>query len=815
MDLFDLVAKIKLDSSEYESGIKEAKGKIAGFASGVKNGLGTIAKVSAAVIAAGAAAAATLVKQSVDAYAEYEQLAGGVEKLFGAEASQKVLEYAQNAYKTAGMSANQYLDQATSFAAALIQSYEGDTEKAADMADVAMRAISDNFNTFGGDIQSIQSAFQGFAKGNYTMLDNLKLGYGGTKTEMERLIADANEYAKSIGKASDLSLDSFGDIVEAIQLIQEKQGIAGTTEAEALKTISGSLMMTKAAWANLMTSLGDSNADLGKAFDILADSATAFLDNVLPVAENAIAGIGTVIQKAGPLLAKKLPQIITKSLPGLVKAGTGVVTSLLTGIVGAIPDLVRSIPEIVSSIIDGFKEAWPELKAAGKEVIKTVGNGIKSGWNFVWGAFSNRFPELSKSLSKSWGKVSKIATDAWKGVSKALPKIWDGIKKAGSKAGEGISKFWSRHGEKIKGVFTSAWDFIKAKAEFFGKGLQAVFGALGSFWNEWGGTITGFFSGMWEAIQIAFDTALTVISDLFSIFADAFNGDWQSAWEKTKQLGSDLWNGIKDTLMQRWETIKSTASEIFTKIKDKVSEKWEEVKTEAPKKWEEIKSKISQKLSSIKSAISQKWDEIKSTITTKLTTILSNVTSKFESIRSTIQAKIDAAKSAVSTAVENIKSFFTGMNLKIPDIQFPTWDSIKGTVEDLWSKIVGVLGQVIKLEFKLPKLRVTDPGQLPWGILGKGRLPQLDVIWEKKALDNPLMFGNATLFGAGEAGDEILYGRERLMGDIKHAVSGSTGTTNNISITVNAAPGMDENALADKVARRLQQQLNRRQAVWA
>ena len=224
--------------------------------------------MGAVAIGAAATAVGVLVKKSVDAYGEYEQLAGGVKKLFGEEASAEVMKYANDAYKTAGMSANQYMEQATQFSAALINSL-GDQSAAAKQTDVAMRAISDNYNTFGGDIQNVQNAFQGFAKGQFNMLDNLRLGYGGTRGEMERLIADANEYAKANGMAADLSIDSFSDIVTAIDLVQQKQGIAGTTAAEAASTIQGSLNMTKAAWQNLVAGFANPDADLGQLMDNL------------------------------------------------------------------------------------------------------------------------------------------------------------------------------------------------------------------------------------------------------------------------------------------------------------------------------------------------------------------------------------------------------------------------------------------------------------------------------------------------------------------------------------------------------------------
>lgn len=199
-------------------------------------------------------------KQAIAGYADYEQLVGGVETLFK-DSSGVVENYANNAYKTAGLSANQYMETVTSFSASLLQSLNGDTAKSAQVADKAITDMSDNANKMGTSMESIQNAYQGFAKQNYTMLDNLKLGYGGTKSEMERLIADANKLAKEQGKAGDMTINSYADIVEAIHLVQDSMGITGTTAKEASTTIQGSVNSMKSAWDNLLVGVADDNAD--------------------------------------------------------------------------------------------------------------------------------------------------------------------------------------------------------------------------------------------------------------------------------------------------------------------------------------------------------------------------------------------------------------------------------------------------------------------------------------------------------------------------------------------------------------------------
>ena len=452
MDLFDLVAKITLDSSEYEKGIKGAgegasalSSKWAMFgkvAAGV--GVATAAAVGAAAVGVG-----KLTKASIEAYANYEQLAGGVKKLFG-DASDELMNYANNAYKTSGMSANQYMEQATSFSAALINSLGGDQMAAAKQTDVAMRAISDNFNTFGGDIQNVQNAYQGFAKQNYTMLDNLKLGYGGTKTEMERLIADANEYAKANGMAADLSIDSFSDIVTAIDLIQQKQGIAGTPAKEAATTIEGSLNMTKAAWENLVTGFADPDADIGQLMDNLVvaivgeNEGEGLLNQIIPAIERAMEGIGTLIEEAAPILAEHLPTLIEEILPSLLNAAT----QLIAGIVQALPSLisvlVQQMPMIIQTLASALVSLGGTLISTGAELIGNVASGIASAFSTLWSNVVSWARKIPESIKKGVGNLRSIGLNMieglWKGIKEKFDSVIQRVKDLAAKLPETVKK---------------------------------------------------------------------------------------------------------------------------------------------------------------------------------------------------------------------------------------------------------------------------------------------------------------------------------------------------------------------------------------
>ena len=285
-----------------------------GIGSMATNAVKGVAKIGSAAVVAGATASAALVKSAVDSYASYEQLVGGIETLFGAggktleeyaksvgkstesakkdyeqlmKAQEIALDNADQAYKTAGMSANDYMETVTGLAASLKQSTKNETE-AAKAADQAIIDMSDNANKMGTSMESIQNAYAGFSKQNYTMLDNLKLGYGGTKTEMERLLADAEKLKKAQGENVSYSIDSFADVVEAIHVVQDEMGITGTTAKEASTTIEGSINSAKAAWENLLVGMADEDADLDALIDNFVESVEIAADNIIPVIEKAL-----------------------------------------------------------------------------------------------------------------------------------------------------------------------------------------------------------------------------------------------------------------------------------------------------------------------------------------------------------------------------------------------------------------------------------------------------------------------------------------------------------------------------------------------
>ena len=429
-------------------GEASAAGESAGksFGSGLAAGLAGFGKAAAAALGAATTAGGAFAKSSLNAYGEFEQLAGGVETLFK-DSADIVMGYADSAYKTAGLSANQYMETVTSFSASLLQSLGGDTEAAAQYADTAITDMADNANKMGTAMDSIQNAYAGFAKQNFTMLDNLKLGYGGTKEEMQRLLEDAEKLS---GIQYDIS--SYADIVDAIHVVQTELGISGitaeeaaaavasgamtqeeafeamgTTAKEAATTIQGSMAAAKASFQNLIVGIADGNADLDTLIGNFVDSVSTAGDNILPRIEQILVGIGQAVQKLAPILSEQLPPLISSVLPSLISAGSQLLTGLLTGIVSAMPELAAAIPGIISMIAVSLAEAWPALQAAGGQLLDMLTTGMTENFPALIEKGLELLLHFSSGLRESAGSLVDIGIDLLQrlmdGIVEALPAL--------------------------------------------------------------------------------------------------------------------------------------------------------------------------------------------------------------------------------------------------------------------------------------------------------------------------------------------------------------------------------------------------------
>lgn len=353
MNLLDLAVKITCDD--------QASGEVANIGDGIKNKLGAAAKAGAAAVAAVGTATAAIGKTALDAYADYEQLVGGIDTLFKAS-SGKIQQYAANAYQTAGVSANRYMEISTSFAAALVSSLGGNTEAAADMANTAITDMSDNANKMGTSLETVQEAYMSLSRGNYEMLDSLKLGYGGTKSELERLLSDAEKFSAAQGKVRDFSVDSYSDIVDAIHIVQDEMGITGTTADEAASTIEGSVNKAKAAWDNWLTGLGDEDADMGALTDQLVQSVVTAGENIVPRMGQIISTLVQTVVQYAPQLGQEVMDGLSQIDPTQVgQTASDLILMLVDGIVQNLPMLASAALEIAMALGQGLIENGPQI----------------------------------------------------------------------------------------------------------------------------------------------------------------------------------------------------------------------------------------------------------------------------------------------------------------------------------------------------------------------------------------------------------------------------------------------------------------------
>lgn len=355
MNLLDLAVKITCDD--------QASGEVDKISDGIKNKLGAAAKAGVAAAAAVGTATVAIGKTALDAYSNYEQLVGGIDTLFKSS-SAKMQQYAANAYQTAGVSANRYMEISTSFAAALISSLGGDTKAAADMANTAITDMSDNANKMGTSLETVQEAYMSLSRGNYEMLDSLKLGYGGTKSELERLLSDAEKFSAAQGKVRDFSVDSYSDIVEAIHIVQDEMGITGTTAEEAATTIEGSVNMAKAAWDNWLAGLGNEDADMEGLTDQLVGSVVTAGENIIPRAGQIMTTLGQTVADYAPNVGSYLSIALISVLPEAVQ--------------GPMRDAFAGVVEVVGKLESVFNDNLKPAADAADSVFSAISSGVKT-----------------------------------------------------------------------------------------------------------------------------------------------------------------------------------------------------------------------------------------------------------------------------------------------------------------------------------------------------------------------------------------------------------------------------------------------------
>ena len=570
MNLLDLMVKIGVDD--------QASGRIGSIASGITGTVGGIAKVGATGVIA---------KQALDAYSSYEQNVGGIQKLFGnmgksveeyaaltgqstaeigdkwqtlEESQNKVLANAQNAYKTAGLSANAYMEQVTSFSAALISSLGGDTVKAADYANVAMVDMADNANTFGTSIGDIQNAYQGFAKQNYTMLDNLKLGYGGTQQEMQRLIADASKMTdvqQRLGVTVDSSSMSFDNIVAAIHVMQESMQIGGTTAREASTTIEGSVSAMKAAWDNWLVGLGSDTANIGDLTGQLVDSVVVAASNVVPrvgeIVGTLIGELPSMLSEIGPVLSEAMGTIGTTAMDTL-RASLGEdnpLVQMLDSIIAAATSLSGTFSEYLQPAIDTASvvmQALSEALSGAGSSITDVLQPALDAFLPVWQSINDLIQAAVPLITQIIGDVISLAGSILEAAMPAIASIVETV----STELPLIQTIWNTVFPVIQTVTETVFGVVSSVIQTVMSVIQQVISVvLAAINGDWSGVwngILGILKTVWNAIQGAVSGAINAVLGIIGGVLSAISGVWTGAWNAIGSFLSGAWNGIKQAV---------------------------------------------------------------------------------------------------------------------------------------------------------------------------------------------------------------------------------------------------------------------------
>lgn len=784
---------MNLNASGFARGIKSVIGSVknmnesmkdatnsASKMSSVMKGIGSSAiKVGKGLAVAGAAAATAvtaLVSKSVGAFADYEQLTGGVETLFGAggrsveeyaqsvgksvsdiqgkydslmSAQNAVLENANKAYMTAGMSANEYMDTVTGFSASLISSLGGDTNKAADYANSALVDMSDNANKMGTDMESIKNAYQGFAKQNYTMLDNLKLGYGGTQEEMKRLLSDAE---KLTGQRYDIS--SFADITQAIHAIQTQMDITGTTAKEASTTISGSWGSLKAAFQNVLVGLTTGGDMFDQSLDALINTAVTFGQNIIPAIKGALSGVGYLIEGLAPVIGETIPPLINDLAPTLANSAVSLISSLVNGLTQNATQFSECLSNMIIVAVAGISTVVPQLLDAASKIVSNLMQGLTNSMPQIVNGAVTLVEGLVNGLVNNiplliMGAVQLVASLA-NGLIANLPRIID----AGVNLITGIvSASYSMMPQIIQNgmqlVVNLAVGLVRAIPQLIAA-LPRITGAIAK----------GFKSVNW------FDLGLQLI---------------KSIWEGIKSIGSEMWNGVKEKTSELWGGVKNV-----------VSEKLNNIKSAYDAHGGGLKGATFAAIEGVKEYYRTGYDAINQLTGGKLGEVVNAVGEKMEVVKGKFSEAFGNVKNTVMTIFENIKNGITEKISAAVNKVKEIFGSIADKVSDVWGKIKGII--------KAPK--IVQKGTV--SIAGVSTpIPKLGLEWNAKGgiMTRPTAFGyaNGKVQMGGEAGAEAILPLRTFWNNLSQYIAesnkGGNTITNEIKIVINA-----DNKTADEIA---------------
>ncbi|HHA7653767.1 TPA: hypothetical protein ACOP3J_001143 [Streptococcus pneumoniae] len=761
MNVFELFGKIGINNKPANKAIDETTGKAEGAhgkLSVIFGKIGNLAvkagKVMATGLAVGITAISSLTGAAVKNYAEYEQLVGGIETLFGA-GGKSLEEYAQSvgksvddasgeyeklinaqedllnksklAYKTAGLSANEYMETATSFSASLIQSVKGDTEKAAKLADQAIIDMSDNANKMGSSMESIQNAYQGFAKQNYTMLDNLKLGFGGTKEEMQRLLDEA-------GKISGVKYDisSFADITEAIHVMQVKMGIAGTTSKEAASTISGSIGMVKATWKNFLTGMSDPGQDFGELVGSLTESIEIALGNIIPKLVQALPRVVKGLSQVIQILGNYLPDLLSALLPGLITGAT----ELLSELGSSLPRLFLILfDDLLPQVSQAFVTFLEKVFSLPEGSLKNLTEGLNLGFATISSMFDVLFSSLSEKdnidmltkLGMDPGTAQTIITTTVQ-IGESFRSAFETVITLASDGAGKIADFfeWFQKGGPAVDAFksaivgiTAAWTgykvitgtiqaietarntllaignglmlarFVQSGALTAAEGAQAAatMGATGAF--------TAFNAVLSiNPIFLVIGAIAALVAGLVWFFTQTETGRqiWASfveflsnAWNSIVEFGTKIWQDLADFFSNLWNSITTAAQYYWNSLINFFTNIWSKISTVGQFFFNMIYNSISTVWSSISSFVSDTLNTIFNTVSSVFNNVWVTVTNIWNGIKNSISDAIEGAKNIVSNTIEKIKGFFN-FEFKWPHLKMPHF-TFEGSMNPLeWAE---------------------------------------------------------------------------------------------------------------------------------
>lgn len=769
MELFKIFGRIGLNGvSEVNKDLDDTTDHADSTAGKIGKAFSTMGKVALVGIGAAAAGIGTLTGLAVKAYADYEQLTGGVETLFK-DSAKTVMKYAENAWQTSGLSANEYMEQATSFSASLLQSLGGDTEAAAKVTEMAIIDMADNANKMGSSMESIQNAYQGFAKQNYTMLDNLKLGYGGTKEEMQRLLEDAQKIT-----GIEYNIDNLNDVYQAIHVIQGELGITGTTAEEAATTIQGSAAAMKSAWANLITGMADDSQDFDKLIKNFVKSVSTFAKNIIPRIKVALKGVAKLIKELAPIIIAELPGLIETILPEMLSA----VSEIVIAISEVLPDLMGTI---VQAIIDqapklltaglnmvlqlgkGFVKSIPKLIPGVINMVKSIASWISENVNLIVEGAVALVLALGEALldPDNIEVLFNAAVEIVQAIANAIienaPKLINGITKLFDSFGTLSPVIWAVIGAlgALKGAMLIS-DIISGVKNAFAalnvvmtaNPIGLIIAAIGALvaafiwlWNNCEG-FREFWINLWENIKLIVADVVAWIETAWNDLVTWLENTWNNvsawiekawddivAWLQTARdsvvawlqtalnnvvtFFQNTWNSIITFFQNTWESISTTVSTAVNTIYNTITRVFNSVKTTVTTVWNTIRTTISNVWNGIKTSVSNAVESVKTTVSTVWDSIKTTTSSVWNSIKNAVVTPIRGAKTTVSSIIETLKTSITSKFNSVWDTVTTVWENIKSAIttpiEDAKETIGNVIDTIkgfLNFEWSFPKLKM-------------------------------------------------------------------------------------------------------------